>query len=311
MSIGRPQPQPLVSVVIPTHNHGRYIGEAIASVQAQANSRCEIVVVDDGSTDHTADVLAGCSGVRYIRQANRGPAAARNRGLAASRGDYVVFLDADDRVLPGHFETCLDGFRRRPEVGWVCGDFRLLGPDSTWRHVHCCDPLPDHYGSLLRVNFIGSIHAVMFKRQVLVEAGGFDPRLQACEDYDLYLRLARRTPLYCHHEVIAEYRRKAHQLSRQWDVMLKWGMHVLRAQRPHLRAQAAYRDAYREGLARCRTRYGELALWQMVALARRGEWRRAGRFLAVLAACYPQGLAAVIEGKITRRLTRLLRQRPT
>jgi glycosyltransferase involved in cell wall biosynthesis len=94
----------LVSVVIPCYNQARFLGEAIESVLSQSYRAFEVVVVDDGSTDNTSEVVAryagADAGVRLIRQENRGLAGARNRGLAEAEGEYVVFLDSDDRLLP-------------------------------------------------------------------------------------------------------------------------------------------------------------------------------------------------------------------
>jgi glycosyltransferase involved in cell wall biosynthesis len=294
---GRP---PLVSVIIPTYNHAQFLSEAIESVLDQTCSDYEIIVVDDGSMDSPEEVVKRYEGVSFIRQSNRGLAGARNRGLQESRGQFIVFLDADDHLLPHHFQKSLDAFHARPEAGLVCGNFRMLGTDPTWRHVHRCEPLPDYFGTLLRINFIGAIHTVMFRREILREVAGFDERLKACEDHDLFLRLARRTVLYCHHQLIAEYRRTGQQLSRRWDVMLKCAMRVLWSQRSHLQNHPEYESAYREGIARCRARYGELALWEMVAVMRAGEWMRALRILRILVTYYPQGLVSLVRCKLAR-----------
>lgn len=297
---GVPTTTPLVTVVIPTYNHARYVVEAIESVLAQTYRHWEIVVIDDGSTDDTADVIRRYPDVRYIYQANRGLPGARNRGLQEARGEYVVFLDADDRLLPRHLEANVAAFALRPDAGWVAGDFRFLGEDPTWHHVHRCEFRPDCYASLLRVNFIVMPGAVMYKREVVADIGGFDERLRSAEDYDLYFRLARKAPFYCHHEVIAEYRRVEGQMSQQWVKMLRWQMRVLRAQRRVIRGQAVYEEAYREGLARCRDRYGEQALWQTVAMARQGRWRTVGRALPTLLVYYPQGVAGLLRAKMKK-----------
>jgi glycosyltransferase involved in cell wall biosynthesis len=97
-------PRPTVSVVIPVYNAERFLAEAIAGALKQTRPPAEIVVVDDGSTDRSADVAVSFPGVRVIRQANTGPAAARNAGVAAARGDCVAFLDADDVWLPTKLE---------------------------------------------------------------------------------------------------------------------------------------------------------------------------------------------------------------
>jgi glycosyltransferase involved in cell wall biosynthesis len=293
----------IVSVVIPSYNHGHFVSEAIDSVLAQTYPHHEIIVVDDGSTDRTSEIVAQYPGVRYVRQRNRGLSAARNCGIQESRGEYVVCLDADDRLLPKHFEISLDAFRSRPDVGWVCGDWRFLGAgDPTWRLIHRCKPLPDAFGSLLRLNFIGAIHVVMYRREALMNCGGFDERLKSCEDWELHFRMTRQAPLCCHHQPIAEYRMTDHQMSRQWHVMLKWGFYVMRTQWRFVRGHRLYEDAYYEGIAELRLRYGERALWQMVADARSGQWARALKASWVLLRCYPAGLVHLFKGKALKLL---------
>src|SRR5687768_14974485 len=106
----------LISVVIPCYNRARFLPEAVETVLDQTYPNSEIVVVDDGSTDNTAEVVKGYPRVRYLRQHQQGPSAARNTGLRACRGQYVVFLDADDRLLPNHCEISLRAFDARPDV---------------------------------------------------------------------------------------------------------------------------------------------------------------------------------------------------
>ncbi len=140
----------------------------------------------------------------------------------------------------------------------------------------------------------------MYRRQVLVKSGGFDESVRSCEDWELYLRLIRQVPLYCHHQLVAEYRVTDHQMSRQWHVMLKWNFHVMRAQWRFVRGHRLYEDAYYEGIARSRARYGERALWQMVADARSGQWAQAFKAVWVLLRCYPAGLVSLFKGKARR-----------
>ena len=294
--------QALVSVVIPAYNHARFLPESIDSVLAQTYPRYEIIVVDDGSTDNTPDVVRRYDGVRYVKQRNRGPARARNRGIRESHGDFLVFLDADDHLLPHHFRTCLNAYRTQPDVGWVCGDHRLFGEQDGTQPFHRCDPSPDHYASFLRICFITNLATVMFRREVLIDLSGFDEKIRMCEDRELYLRLARRWPLFCHHQIIAEYRRSPGQVSKRSDVMFKAGMSVLRRQWPYARQRPIYIEAYREGLFHCRRRYGEEALWQMVARARGGEFRTAFGALWILFLYYPQGLVNLFKGKMVRLL---------
>lgn len=124
----------LVSVVIPTYNRADRVGRAIDSVLAQTHETIEAVVVDDGSTDHTAELITNRYGadprVRYMTQPNRGVSAARNCGLAATRGDYVGLLDSDDVWKPWKVEMQLCCFRAVPEAGMVWTDMEAIGPEG-------------------------------------------------------------------------------------------------------------------------------------------------------------------------------------
>jgi glycosyltransferase involved in cell wall biosynthesis len=303
-----PNGPPLVSVVIPCYNHGHFVNEAIDSVLAQTHLHHEIIVVDDGSTDRTAEVVAQYSGVRYVRQRNGGLPAARNRGIQESQGEYLVFLDADDRLLPEHLAISLDAFRSHPQAGWVCGNFRFLGSDPTWRHVHRCERMHDDYATLLRMNFIAAIHTVMCRRHAVMAVGGFDERRRANEDHDLFLRLARHFPLHCHHQTIAEYRRNAQQMSQRWEVMLKFATHTYQSQWRHVQGHKVYEEAYWQGLSQVHSHYGEKAVWQMVGHLRNGEWVKFVKVGAVLMRCYPQGVVNLVYGKVARKLFRLGKQ---
>ena len=124
-----------VSVVITTYNYERFVAAAIESVLRQTVRPDEIVVVDDGSTDATAAVVAryAARGVRYIRQANAGPGAARNRGIRETRGDLIAFLDADDRWLPDKLARQLAHLRRYPAAGLVTGgEWQVFARVSTF-----------------------------------------------------------------------------------------------------------------------------------------------------------------------------------
>src|SRR3712207_5573157 len=117
---------PLVSVVIPCYKQAHFLGEAIESVLAQSYPHFEVVVVDDGSTDNTSEVAARYPGVRCVRQDNQGLAAARNSGLAHSKGEYLLFLDADDRLLPHALEVGVERLEAHPECAFVSGRYRNI-----------------------------------------------------------------------------------------------------------------------------------------------------------------------------------------
>jgi glycosyltransferase involved in cell wall biosynthesis len=286
-----------ISVIIPCYGQAHFLGEAIESVLAQTHTDHEIVVVDDGSPDDTERVARRYEHVRYLRQQNLGASAARNYGLKAIQGKYVVFLDADDRLLPNHFEVSLRAFHEHPEAACVIGDYSWFGAEGTW-HIHDCEPRPDHYGSLLRSNFIGPPHPIMFRRSVLLEIGGFREDLRAFEDLELYLRVARRFPMYCHHEVVALYRRHPQQTSLNWESMLMSGIAVLRGQRPYVRQDPRYQEAYRCGIRHTQLTWGSPLAWEMVNALREGRLRRAARCFVVLLRRYPYGLIELMQHKM-------------
>jgi glycosyltransferase involved in cell wall biosynthesis len=123
----------MISVVIPCYNQARFLGEAIESVLAQSHARFEIIVVDDGSTDNTVEVARRYRDVRCVSQRNQGQGAARNEGLKHASGEFVVFLDSDDRLLPHAFEVGLQNFGGDQEVAFVAGRCIGLGVDGVQR----------------------------------------------------------------------------------------------------------------------------------------------------------------------------------
>jgi len=282
-----------VSVVIPCFDQGHYLGEAIESVLAQTIAAAEVLVVDDGSRDNTFEV-AGRYPVRRLRQENRGPAAARNTGLAACSRDCVVFLDADDRLLPRALEIGAAALAKRPRVAFVSGISCDIGADGG-RLVSARQPLvsQDHYLRLLEGCFIWSGSSIAHRRSALAAIGGFDESLSAGEDYDLYLRLARRFPIFCHEAVVTEYRRHATNTTRDPAVVLVSQLEVLRRQRPLL-LDRRERSARRSGIRDTRARHGR-ALAHQTALAVRGRrWRGALRGAGTLARRDPRSLPSVL-----------------
>src|SRR5262245_15363561 len=197
----------VVSVVIPCYNHAEFLGDAIESIMAQTCARSEVVVVDDGSTDRSAEVASRYSGVRFLSQRNQGAGAARNTGLKHVLGEFVVFLDADDRLLPHAFEAGLQCFAAHPECALVAGRCVYMNRDGTPQHTRH-DPAVerDHYLRLLTSNYIFTPATVMLRAEAVRRIGGFKTRVSGSEDYDLYLRIARNHPIWCHDQEVAEYR---------------------------------------------------------------------------------------------------------
>lgn len=234
---------PDVAIVITTYNHAHFLAEALESCVRQSVPPAEIVVVDDGSTDDPVSVVARFPGVRLIQQENRGLAAARNAAIPTLCAAYVVFLDADDRLLPDALEAGLAAAARHPEAAIVYGGFRLV--DSQWRPIFRDEVRyieSDPYIALLRWNVIGCLSAALIRRDVLAAEGGFDRTLRCFEDQELYLRLVRRHPVVTHGHVVAEYRKHGSNMSDGASRMLAAALLILDR-------EAAFAAAYPGGTA--------------------------------------------------------------
>ena len=187
---------PLVSVIIPTYNRRAMVQEAVDSVLAQTCSDFELIVVDDGSEDGTAESLARYgSAMRIYSQPRGGVAAARNRGAERAAGLYLAFLDSDDLWLPRKLEVQIAFMRERP---WV----QICQTEEIWiRRGARVNPKKKHRkpsGDIFRASLelcLVSPSAVMMRRELFDAVGGFDETLPACEDYDLWLRVARSHPV--------------------------------------------------------------------------------------------------------------------
>ena len=171
-----------VSVVVPVFNGERTLGRALDSLLAQEHPAFEIVVVDDGSTDGSAEIAASVPGVTCIRQANGGPSAARNAGIAATGGELVAFLDADDVAPPAKLSLQVAHLLGHPECGCVLGRQEIVFEGMEEPSWFARDPV---FGDLEGICFTSA----MIRRSALEAVGGFDPALQTSEDRDLMIRL--------------------------------------------------------------------------------------------------------------------------
>jgi len=192
--IGR---KPQVSVIIPTYNRGWILKEAIDSVLTQDYKNFELIVVDDGSTDNTSEILASYGNdIRVLFQENKGVSAARNRGVAEASGQFIAFLDSDDLWLPQKLSTQLEFFNQTP-------DALICQTEEVWiRNRRRVNPKKRHKkpsGMIFEPSLelcLVSPSAVMIRRVLFDRVGGFDETLRACEDYDLWLRISCRFPVH-------------------------------------------------------------------------------------------------------------------
>ena len=295
----------MVSVVIPCYNQAQFLQGAVDSVRTQTYPHVEIVVVNDGSTDETAAVAAANPGVRYVEQTNRGLSAARNVGWRASRGDYLVFLDADDLLLPSAIELGMRTIAEHPECAFVSGQHRRLTNDGRARVVGPWVVASDHYLALLSGNYIGMHATVLYQRGALEESGGFDEDLRAVEDYDLYLRIARHHPICCHSDVVADYRLHGGNMSRDIGMMFTSVHAVLRRQEPFIKSDARRERAYQRGVRSFWLYYADELLHQdKHALLDRHGRERAGKAIRALASNLPPHSAQDGLRATARRLRR-------
>ncbi len=186
-----------VSVIIPTYNRAKVLKKAIDSVLNQTFKDFELIVIDDGSTDETLEILKDYQDrLKSVTIPHGGVSAARNRGIEEAEGDFIAFLDSDDYWLPEKLAIQTDFFRRNPEA-------RICQTDETWyRHGKQVNPGKRHHkpsGDIfyqsLRLCLV-SPSAVMIRRDLFNEVGLFDESLPVCEDYDLWLRISARFPVY-------------------------------------------------------------------------------------------------------------------
>lgn len=217
---------PLVSVILPAYNARAYIAQAVASVLTQDYANLELLVVDDGSTDGTAEHPAlQDERIRILQQTNAGPAAARNLGLAQAKGDLIAFIDADDLWLPGKLTTQVSYLQTHPDVSIVFGGFQRWEPAADGHFVMptvTAAPGVPHgltqpsgwiYTDLLLDSVVHIITA-MVRREVFDAVGHFDTQLPTGEDYDFWLRVSRLFQIHQLARTLACYRIHPHSLTK-------------------------------------------------------------------------------------------------
>ncbi|WP_300972944.1 glycosyltransferase family A protein [Sphingomonas sp. LHG3406-1] len=227
---------PLVGVVIPAYNAERTIGRTIASVRAQTHAELDIVVVDDGSKDRTAELVARHvredARIRLVDQPNGGVAAARNRGIAECRSDLVAPIDSDDLWHPDKIARQLAELEADPSVGMVATGYSVIDEqDRVIARRAGALPVTNQFEDLCRRNFIGNGSSALMRRQLVECFGGYDSSLrergaEGCEDLQLYLQIAEVSRLALVRDPLTAYRRgsanmscNARQMMRSFDLV--------------------------------------------------------------------------------------------
>ncbi len=302
----------LVSIIIPTWNRVALVGEAIESALAQTYSRREVIVVDDGSSDATPDVLARyADAIRTLRTENRGCAAARNAGVRLARGSYLAFVDSDDVAPPNKLALQVPVLDDNPDVGFVYGSSVAFGDELPQEQV-LLPVRPDCNGSVAGGLFLTTLigfDSVLLRREAVDRAGGFDESLRHNEDTDLLLRVALDWKAVCLDAPTGRHRwhpgRKSRDVVALQRAVLR-SMERILATRPDFRASlgaraearlAEVRQSISRGwaergevaAARAEARVAwklrpspELAVWRLVLAGQPlvPAWLRAERFVA-------------------------------
>lgn len=259
---------PLISLVVPTYNRKDYLRVCVRSLLDQSYPNCEVIVVDDGSSDGTREMIAAeFPQVRYIYQENAGTSAAKNHGVAEARGEYIVFNDSDDVFLPRTVELLFNALPAGQTEACCYGRYLAIDADGVRLPVkHKVKELPSGtiIGDLIR-HIIVTNCGTLIPRKLFLEVGGFDTKLQNSEDYKLFLSLAVKAPFYAVQEPVFLRRRHNNNLSSASYLKLKAAFSVLDqfvVSHPELQEKYArvireryadyhnklYREAKREGL---------------------------------------------------------------
>ena len=274
---------PKVSVIIPTYNYSHFLGEAIQSVLDQTFGDFEVVVVDDGSTDDTKQVVSSFTDprIKYIYQENRGVSAACNTGISACCSDYVALLDSDDVWVPQKLDLQVRILDSRPEVSVVCSDVNIIDADTSvfintlWnndRRLGRFNPrmAPDKlFRRLLARGCFIHPSSTLFRRVVFDEAGLFDESLKTHEVWDLSVRVLLRFNMALIDTPLVNYRQHTTSLSAQWHEMHDDGINVLYKAIDTLPFKPGDVRAIKRRMARNYCKYGRgLVVNDMIPLGR-------------------------------------------
>lgn len=207
---------PLISIVTPTYNRANFLPEAIESVLSQDYENYELLIIDDGSTDNSKDVIEkymDSKKIRYLYQSNSGQSVARNRGIEEANGDFICFLDSDNRWLPGKLSASVEAFERNPEADIVYGDVVLINEQG---HEFSRKNMKRYSGKitthLLKDNCV-SMNTTMSKTNSIRAVGGFSGQVKVADDYDLWLRLSAEYTYKYIPKLMADYRVMTNQIS--------------------------------------------------------------------------------------------------
>ncbi|MCU0566986.1 MAG: glycosyltransferase [Oculatellaceae cyanobacterium Prado106] len=337
-----------ISVIIPCRNGAKFLADAIESVLAQTHPALEIIVVDDGSTDETANIVAdyrslqlrqialragrlapiadACTlvdslaegklreygshpypDILYLQQASQGISVARNAGIRASKGQYLVFLDHDDRLLPNALAIGARALHHHPHCGFTYGSHQVIESNGAVLESNCPRlelPFPTQtYALMLSGQFPVPPARIMFRRTVFDQVGLYDPTMLNSQDYDLCLRVAAEFPAYLHGQVVAQYRQ--HQDSRSSTTLvsrkLDFTLRALKKQWPKVKHHPEYRQAYWIGRRHFQKLHGYYLPYELAEQVKRGHVMGMLRAAIAILRHHPQGIFRYAKELLARR----------
>ncbi len=210
--------QPLVTAVITTYNQAAYLGEAIQSVVNQTYQPLEIIVIDNDSSDATAEIVAEFPSTKYIKQENSGPSGARNRGIKEANGEFIVFLDGDDRVRADCVEARVKLLLNAPSANLVVGAYDVVNSQGELLFHDSIAP-----AERTTTTFWQAVQemrcptcGLVARTSALREIGGFDEQLRIAEDSDLLIRMSAISDALIDHDFRADYRQVPGSISRDY-----------------------------------------------------------------------------------------------
>lgn len=298
----------LVSVIIPCYKAERFIAETIESLLQQSHSPVEIIVVDDGSPDNSKDVIARYPSVRYIYQPNQGASAARNHGIRESRGEYLMFLDCDDRLSPTALAVLANELDAHPECGMSFGHFCYIDTEGTAlptpRPAIQPDELVDYQTFLAGQIMLISPGQGLYRRAAIATVGDWNPSLWPSDDYDFQLRVVRSFPVrYLPNHTVLDYRQHGGGAATAAGVkvVLEEALARLADQWPYIRGNSAYEAAYRRGRRHWLNLLGPHLVGEIVVRLKTGKLAAAIAVLWFTLRFYPQGFVHYAQAFVSKQ----------
>jgi Glycosyl transferase family 2 len=306
----------LVSVVIACRGQAPQLDETIESALAQTYPHVEVVVVEDGSANDASQIVARYPGVRCMgtrrdgepapapapgRGQSVGVAQARNAGIRATNGDFLVFLDAGERLLERAIETGVRTLDEHPACAAAVGACRS-GARGGGRLGAPAQPAAarEQFARLMRDDWAGSSARAIYRRSLLEHVRGFEPSLDAVADFAFNLAVARQFPIAGHDMPVAECRGGGREVGGDPGTMLAQTLGAMRRQRRYVRRDHELRRAYRDGVGRCKRRWGEALAGQARESLRDGRRRDALGQIVLLARMWPRGVWRLLRAGRSR-----------